>query len=118
MVMRASALFLSALAAMATAQQFAGDFIPNKLPVQVGANISFFNVRDALGGRTTMINYYSTPNGKVQDRKKVQRAIIVLSGAGRNGGGYFTTIRNQIPAAAAINPQVSEDTVAIMAPVL
>jgi hypothetical protein len=118
MVMRTSALFLSTLVAIATAQQFAGDFIPNKLPVQASANISFFNVRDALGGRTTMINYYSTPNAKVQDQKKVQRAIIVLSGAGRNGGDYFTNVRNQIPAAAALNPQVSEDTVAIMAPVL
>lgn len=112
------ATFLCAFALPGMAQQFAGQSIPNSLPVVTNGNVSFFNVFDAVGGRTTLINYYSTPGGKAQNQTKVQRAIIVLSGLNRDGWNYFTDIRARIPAAAALNSQVSEDTVAIMAPVL
>jgi hypothetical protein len=100
------------------AQQFAGQFIPNSLPVVTGGNVSFFNVFDALGGRTTLINYYSTPNGKPIDPLKVRRAIIPLHGLNRDGWSYFDHTRAKIPLATAKNSQITEDSVAIFSPVL
>jgi hypothetical protein len=112
------ALFCAAAVGSAVAQQYAGQNIANSLPKVTNGNVSFFNVFDATGGRTTLINYYSTPNGVRQDQTKVQRAIIILSGLNRDGWNYFNDLRTKIPAAAAINPQVSEQSVAIFAPIL
>lgn len=102
----------------ATAQQYAGQFIPNSLPTVTGGNVSFFNVFDALGGKTTLINYYSTPGGKRQDQTKVKRAIIIISGLNRDGWAYFDHLRTKIPSAALQNSEVSEDSVAIFSPIL
>jgi hypothetical protein len=122
--MRTSPTLLSASAVVfgcfwqTSAQQFAGQFIPNSLPTVTGGNVSFFNVFDALGGRTTLINYYSTPNGKPIDPLKVRRAIIPLHGLNRDGWSYFDHVRLRLPLATAKNSQISGDSVAIFSPVL
>lgn len=67
----------------ADAQQYAGSNITNSLPAVTGSAISFFKVND-IRGSTTLMNYFSAPNGARQDASKVQRAIIVLHGANRD----------------------------------
>jgi hypothetical protein len=100
------------------AQQYAGQPIPNSLPAVPGAELAFFNVYDGLGRNTTLINYYSAPGGKRPDNSRIQRAIIVLTGLGRNSDGYFTNVHNQIAAATQRNPNITEQNVAIVAPLL
>jgi hypothetical protein len=100
------------------AQQFAGQTIRNSLPASSGAQVAFFNIRDANGKNTTLINYYSFPGGKNLDQTKVQRAIVVINGKQRNAGDYFGFVHGRIAAAHAINPEVSDQTVAILAPLL
>jgi hypothetical protein len=98
------------------AQQWAGETIPNTLPKVTGAQVAFFNVHDANGGNTTLINYYSFPGGKAQNQTNVKRAVIVLAGKNRNAWDYFGTVRGRIAAATALNNEVTEQTVAIFSP--
>jgi hypothetical protein len=111
-------VFCMAAVSGAFAQQYAGQTIPNSLPTVNGGNVSFFNILDANGAGTTLINYYSTPGGRRPDQTKVQRAIIIIPGLNRDGWKYFGDVYSKIAAAAAINSQVSEQTVAIFSPVL
>jgi hypothetical protein len=111
-------LFVALLQAItpSVAQQWAGETIPNTLPKVTGAQVAFFNVRDANGVNTTLINYYSFPGGKAQNQTNVRRAIIVLAGKNRNAWDYFGTVRGRIAAATALNNEVTEQTVAIFSP--
>jgi hypothetical protein len=102
----------------ALAQQYAGQPIPNSLPAVPGAELTFFNVRDGFGRNNTLINYYSAPGGKRPDNSRIQRAVVVLPGMNRNANGYFTSIRNQIAKATKRNPNITEQTVMIFAPLL
>jgi hypothetical protein len=98
------------------AQQFAGQKIPNTLAAATGAQIAFFNVKDAKGINGTLINYYSFPGGKNPNAALVKRAVVVISGRGRNAWDYFGFVRGRIAAATALNSEVSEQSVAIFAP--
>jgi hypothetical protein len=109
-------IYVIFLLATAIAQQFAGEVIPNSLATATGAQIAFFNVRDANGKNTTLINYYSFPGGKKQDQTKVKRAIIVLHGRNRNAWDYFGNVYGRLAAATALNSEVTEQTVAIFSP--
>lgn len=69
------------------AQQYAGAPISNSLPKANGAAVRYFKITNASnpsGPSTTLINYFSAPNGKEQDPSGVKRAIISLHGANRN----------------------------------
>jgi hypothetical protein len=65
-----SAVAVGALAAFACApltvhaQQYAGEVINNTLPSAPGSEITYFKILDSKGAGTTLINYYSLPNGK------------------------------------------------------
>jgi hypothetical protein len=100
------------------AQQYAGQTIPNSLPGVNGGQLSFFNIFDANGGRTTLLNYFSTAGGKPLNQTKVKRAIITLHGLNRDGWDYFDHVRTKIPLATAKNAEITEETVAVLSPVL
>jgi hypothetical protein len=112
----AGALFLVAPHG-AYAQQFAGQVIANQLPNPIpGGALASFNVADAKGKGTTLMNYFSSPSGGTVQPSLIQRAIVVIHGLDRDPWLYFATVYNALPAATAINPAVNENTVAIMAP--
>jgi hypothetical protein len=101
----------------AHAQQFAGQPIANQLPNPIpGGALASFNIADAKGKGTTLMNYFSAPNGGNIQPSLIQRAIVVIHGLNRDPWLYFATVYNALPAATAINPAVNENTVAIMAP--
>lgn len=72
---------------VARCQQWAGEVIPNSLEQRTGAEIAYFNIKDAAGGNTTLINYMSKPTttGQRLNTTKVLRGVIVLNGQLRNG---------------------------------
>jgi hypothetical protein len=100
----------------AFAQQYAGEVIPNTLPTVNGASISFFNIPDKKKKPTTLITYMSAPNGKRQDEKKVQRAVIALHGLQRDSALYWQSVAVSLASAKKINPAINEESVSIIAP--
>lgn len=114
--MLSSVLCLLLLPLLSYAQQYEGQAIPNSLPTTPGSTITYFKVNDGKGGSTTLINYFSRPNGKKQDSTKVKRAIVVLHGLNRDPATYFSTMWATIGDANKINKDVTEGSVAIMAP--
>jgi len=111
-------LLLVSFIPSALGQQYAGQTITNSLPSVTGAEKAFFNIKDANGGNTTLINYFSLPTttGKRQDTTKVQRAVIVLSGSNRDPWDYYANVFNAVKNAGAINSAATEESVAIIAP--
>lgn len=57
-------------------QQYAGDTIPNTLPAATGAEIAYFNIFDALGQRTTLVNHFSLPGGARQNKALVRLSSV------------------------------------------
>jgi hypothetical protein len=102
--------------ALVSAQQYAGETIPNSLPTTPGSKINFFNIPDAKGKNTTLINYFSAPGGKRQDESKVQRAIVMIHGDGQDPATYWSTAWATINRANAIDKTITEQTVSIIAP--
>ena len=58
--------FIATCVASVSAQQYAGQAIPNNLPESPGAEIAFFNVFDKDGGKTTLINHFSARQNKTE----------------------------------------------------
>lgn len=89
----ASALAYSTLS---LAQQYAGDFINNSLPIVPGAEITYFRIPDPAGknNNLTLINYYSyNSTGQRIVESKIQRAVIVIHGLNRDPGTYESNVR-------------------------
>ncbi|KAF8905377.1 hypothetical protein CPB85DRAFT_1254964 [Mucidula mucida] len=101
----------------AFAQQYAGRRVAvPELPAVTGAELAYFNVKDNNGGNVTMLNYFSFPNGKRQDTTKVQRAVLYIHGANGNSQGYYSSLYQALKKATQLNPDVNQETVALMAP--
>lgn len=114
--MLSSALVLLLLPFLSVAQQYQGAVIPNSLPTTPGSKVNYFKIDDGHGGSTTLINYFSSPGGKKQDPSKVKRAVVVLHGLNRDPATYISTIWAALGDANKLNSEVTERTVAIMAP--
>jgi len=112
------ALLLLSSIPLALGQQYAGKTITNSLPAVKGAEKAFFNIKDANGGNTTLINYFSLPTttGKRQDTTKVQRALVICAGSNRDAWTYYANAWGSVINAGAINPDATEESVAIIAP--
>lgn len=100
------------------AQQYAGVPITRTFPVVAGSEVTFFNIKTSTGQNTTLVNYYSRPEstGQRPVPANIKRAIIILTGSNRDPWDYFNSMRNTIPVAAAINPEVSQESVLLIAP--
>jgi hypothetical protein len=109
-------------AAVASAQQFAGEVIDNKLPNVPGSEIAYFKIpgvqdsNSKKAANLTLINYMSYgSNGKRLIGSNVQRAVIIIHGLNRDPGTYES---NMLSALAQVksDSNVNRDSVAVMAP--
>ncbi|KXT07836.1 hypothetical protein AC579_1884 [Pseudocercospora musae] len=106
-------------AAIALAQQYAGDTISAGLPTIAGAEVAFFKIPDTTGANDhlTLINYYSHgSDGTRIVEANIQRAIIVLHGLLRDPWNYENDMLTALAQAHAGNANISTDSVAVIAP--
>jgi len=98
------------------AQQFAGAYINNSLPTLPGANLTFFNVKDAKKNSATFLNYLSFNNsGKYLPGSAIKRMIIIIHGLDRDPATYMSntlSVISQLPASAG----VTIDNTQVLAP--
>lgn len=88
-------IFISSLTP-ALAQQYAGDVIPNSLPLTPGSELVYFRVKDPAGknNNLTLINYYSLQQDSSRlDPTQLQRAVIIVHGLNQDPGTYMSTVR-------------------------
>ena len=109
---------IACLTTPSEAQQYAGDVIPNSLPAVPGSEITYFRVQDASGKNKnlTLINYYShgTSDGRLVE-SNIQRAVVIIHGLNRDPGTYMSNMLSALSQVTS-DPNVNQDTVAIMAP--
>ncbi|KAF9038961.1 hypothetical protein BDZ89DRAFT_1061098, partial [Hymenopellis radicata] len=112
-----SLIYTTLFTSFVCAQQYAGRRVAvPELPSVTGAELAYFNIKDNNGGNVTLLNYFSFPNGKRQDTTKVQRAVLYIHGANGGADGYFGAIHEALNKATQLNPNVNQDSVALMAP--
>jgi hypothetical protein len=104
------------LAHSASAQQYAGETIPNKLPKLNNAEIAFWAMKSPTGKNLTLINYMIAPNNKRQDPAGVQRAVIALHGLQTDPFNYWGSAYGGLQKAKKINPDINDKSVALVAP--
>lgn len=90
-------------AAVALAQQYAGEVIDTSLPNVPGAEIAFFKIPGVLdssknkAANLTLINYHSRgSDGKRLVGSKVQRAVLVIHGLNRDPGTYQSNMQSAL----------------------
>jgi len=83
-----------------SAQQYAGDVIPNSLPLTPGSELTYFRINDPAGknNNLTLINYYSLQ----QDQSRLaptqlQRAVVIIHGLNQDPGTYMSLVRSSQP---------------------
>lgn len=111
------ALLILSLIAVAAAQQYAGNVIPNSLPKVPGSNITYFLISDPGGPNQdlTLINYYSLQaDGSQLDNSQLRRIMIVIHGLDEDPETYMSYGLSAL--AQVSDPNVNFSTVAIMAP--
>ncbi|KAF9026622.1 hypothetical protein BDZ89DRAFT_1113747 [Hymenopellis radicata] len=112
-----SLIYTTIFTSFAFAQQYAGRRVAvPELPAVTGAELAYFNIKNNNGGNVTMLNYFSFPNKKRQDTTKVQRAVLYIHGANGNSQGYFSAMYQALNKATQLNPDVNQESVALMAP--
>ncbi|KAH8830294.1 hypothetical protein DL96DRAFT_1592340 [Flagelloscypha sp. PMI_526] len=99
------------------AQQYLGSPVNVSLTAITGSEIAFFRIQ-APDSAFTLINYFSLPTATNQrpDPLKIQRLVVVLHGSNRNAWDYFSIFNGGIPPANALNPNVTTESVAVLAP--
>jgi hypothetical protein len=109
-------------AAVASAQQYAGEVIDTKLPNVPGSEIAFFKIPGVTDGtkpkaaNLTLINYYSHgSNDKRLVESKVQRAVIIIHGLNRDPDTYQANMQSAL-AQFTGDSNINKDSVAILAP--
>lgn len=113
-----STAITATLAVLSSAQQYAGDVIPNSLPGLSDGEIAYFRIKDPAGknNNLTLINYinHNRQGNRLVD-SELQRAIIVIHGLNRDPGTYEV---NMLSAMSQLDPSlgINKDNVAIMAP--
>ncbi|CAO1628788.1 unnamed protein product [Sympodiomycopsis kandeliae] len=101
---------------MVIAQQYVGAAYNNSMPGVPGSEITFWNIPDAKGKATSMLNYHSTVNGKRQDPKGVKRVVIIIHGANGDPGTYMSNMLSALSVANRQNSAVNTASVAVVAP--
>lgn len=110
---------LALLAVPAQAQQYAGDFINNTLPVVPGSEIVYFRINDPKGknNNLTLTNYYSLQlNGQRLVPSQIQRAVIIIHGLDRDPGTYMSNMLSAINNGGISDPNINQGNVAILTP--
>jgi hypothetical protein len=85
---------LALFSASVLAQQYAGETIPNSLPVVYGAELAYFRISDPAGANTaTLLNYQSLgSDGQRLKEANVERAVIMVHGQLRDANDYFYVV--------------------------
>lgn len=104
------------LSTLTQAQQYVGQAYANQMPSVPGAEITFWNIPDAKGKPTSILNYHILTNGKRQDASKVKRAVIFLHGANGDPGTYMSNMLSALSVATQQNPDANSGSIAIVAP--
>ncbi|PSK50339.1 Kremen protein 1 [Elsinoe australis] len=102
-----------------TAQQFAGDVIPNKMPTVPGSELAYWRVTDPAGKNNalTLINYWSqNGNGQRLVNSDVQRGVIIIHGLNRDPGTYMSNMLSALSQTTPNDPNVNFKSVQIIAP--
>ncbi|KAI4721898.1 hypothetical protein E4T48_01915 [Aureobasidium sp. EXF-10727] len=102
-----------------SAQQYAGDVIPNATyPGVPGSEIVYFRVKDPAGvnNNLTLVNYQSLgSNGKRINPAKVKRAVIIIHGLNRDAGTYMSNMLSALSQVTG-DSNINFDSVVINAP--
>jgi len=80
---------------LVSAQQYAGDVIPNSLPGVPGSELVYFRIKDPAGlnNNLTLTNYQSKQtNGNRLVPSQVERVVIVIHGLNRDPGTYMSNV--------------------------
>lgn len=81
---------------LASAQQYAGDYVNTSLPFVPGSEITFFKITDPTGKITnnmTLINYMSFNSSNQRPiTSNIERAVIVVHGLDRDPGTYESNV--------------------------
>lgn len=110
-----------------TPGQYLGTAINNSLPVtHENQEVTFFKVRDPSGENVcadsddsdfSLINYSSLNSTKQRPpNEAIQRAVIVCHGVRRDPQNYHAGLVNALIKATASHPEISVDSVAVVAP--
>ena len=112
----ASLFFILLNLNLSLCQQFQGSVIPNQLTSVGGSEIAFWNIQDAKGKNTTLINYssLSMSNARLVP-SQTKRVVIFVHGLNRDPWNYMadmlvalTGLQNQ--------PSINLDSVQIVCP--
>lgn len=82
------------------AQQYAGDVIPNSLPLTPGSELTYFRINDPAGknNNLTLINYYSLQQDQSRlNPTQLQRAVVIIHGLNQDPGTYMSLVRSTQP---------------------
>lgn len=103
------AAIASSFFGLGAAQQYAGDFINNSLPVVPGSEITYWKIQDGVKNNLTLINYINHgSNGQRLVPANVKRAIIIIHGDDRDPGTYES---NMLSALSQVNnPDITTGT--------
>ncbi|KAK3674902.1 hypothetical protein LTR78_005246 [Recurvomyces mirabilis] len=108
--------FGAVLFGVASAQQYAGDFINTTLPGVPGSEIAYWKIRDGTkGSNLTLINYIN--HGRDGQRlvpANLKRAVIIIHGLNRDPGTYESNMLSALSQVSDTN--INPDSVAIVAP--
>ncbi|KAI0146251.1 hypothetical protein GGR57DRAFT_506543 [Xylariaceae sp. FL1272] len=109
-------LFLAVLTTLVHTQQFEGDVIPNSLPDIAGAEKAYWKMNDVENGNYSTLITHSTLNSQDErhDPANIKRLIVVVSGLGRDGWLYVTSVLSSLYQLDGSGPNI--DNVVIMAP--
>jgi len=98
------------------AQQFAGSVINNTLQTTPGSEITFWNMPDAAGKNTTLINYSSLTNaGQRLDPSAIQRVLLFVHGNNRDPYNYMSYMLSALGSVQG-HPEVNRSSVQLVAP--
>lgn len=110
-------LLVIASCTTALAQQYAGSSFTNSLPAVSGAEVTFWNILDAAGQKTSLLTYNNLgTDGRRLNPSRVQKALIVIHGKNQDANNYMNSAMSALSQATASKSGINRDTVAIVAP--
>lgn len=113
----AASLLALIAARMTVAQQYVGSSFSNSMPPVTGSEITFWNILDARGASTSLLNYQSLgTNGSRLSPLNVRKAIISLHGLTQDPDSIMTGMVAALRKAHLSQDAVSQDTIAMVAP--
>ncbi|PWN24114.1 hypothetical protein BCV69DRAFT_275449 [Microstroma glucosiphilum] len=113
----ATFLLLVIAAHLAVAQQYVGSSYTNSMPHVSGSEITFWNIADAQGNSTSLLNYQSLgANGSRLSPSQIRKAVISLHGLQQDPDTIMTGMLAALKKAHLTDSSVSQDTISMVVP--